>query len=500
MRVEMEPISVSDDQLVEGTRCGDRDAFAQIVRKYQSLICALTYSACGHLQTSEDLAQMTFVTAWSEMPKLQQPSKLKSWLCGIARNLAKNSLREQQYIPSAKAQGLDQIRDVLSEEPSPCEVAISKEEEAILWRTLSELPPTYRDPLVLFYRQHQSAGEVADALGLTEDAVHQRLSRGRMMLTERITRFVETTLSNTGPSKAFSLAVLSAIPVLTKTGKVASIGVATAKASATAAKATGLGALLQALMVFTPIAILGGYLGCKMGRDAGESISHKSVVTFWRIVALSLIAFVALPLLLTGLWIGFRVPIPKETVFAGLKIWLGILYSVILSALCFWLWQRRQKVLLPEITANRRKTTNKNRLAIWIVLSVIGAACLLVALFFDTNWNVQHLSTNEVRYFISDMSQKPVQFSILKTQQGNRRFWIQLRENGKVTKFSAPFDFSTLALINERGFTCPVYVQGRDYEVLGWPGYLLVFFCVFILAIGIAILLKQPRRKLSGRE
>lgn len=488
----MKPLPISDDQLVEQARGGDRDAFSLIVKKYQSLICALTYSTCGDLHASEDLAQMTFITAWSEMPKLQEPSKLKLWLCGIARNLAKNSFRKYQYAPIIKAQSLDTIRDLPAESPSPCDAVISKEEETILWQTISELPPMYREPLVLFYRQHQSAAEVADALDMTEDAVHQRLSRGRTMLTERIAKFVEKTLSNTGPSKAFGIAIMSAMPAAT-TGKAAGVGVTTIQAGATAAKATSLGALFQTIVMFTPVAILGGYLGQKMNRDIGGLIQQrKSVTRFWRIVAISFISFVGLPLFAAGLWIVFRVQIPKETVFTVLKIWCGILYGVVLSALGFWLWQRQKKNPAQPTAGNMQESTAQ-RLAIWVLIPIIGLACLLIAI--RPNWKVRQLSVDQVRQIVLDTGTTPVQYSILQSKRGNRSFRIQLREDGALTELSAPYDNSTLALIKERGFPCPIYVQGRDYEILGWPGYLLTFFCVFFLAVGIVILLKQLQMK-----
>lgn len=74
--------------LVARSRDGDRDAFAGIVARYQTLLCSLTFSICGNVHQSAQLAQETFVTAWRLLPKLDEPEKLKSWLCGIARNLA----------------------------------------------------------------------------------------------------------------------------------------------------------------------------------------------------------------------------------------------------------------------------------------------------------------------------------------------------------------------------------------------------------------------------
>ena len=141
--------AINDDaQLVELSRKGDRDAFARIVERYQSLVCALTYSASGNVQASEDLAQVTFITAWSQLKQLREPEKLKSWLCRIARNVATDSHRQQQRTPTANAEELDAN---LAEPETPRDRVISAEEQAILWRVLQDMPETYRELLVLFY-------------------------------------------------------------------------------------------------------------------------------------------------------------------------------------------------------------------------------------------------------------------------------------------------------------------------------------------------------------
>ena len=73
---------------------GNASAFEFLVRRYQSLVCAVAYSACGDLARSEDIAQETFWTAWRQRASLEQPDRLKAWLCGIARNLARNARRK----------------------------------------------------------------------------------------------------------------------------------------------------------------------------------------------------------------------------------------------------------------------------------------------------------------------------------------------------------------------------------------------------------------------
>ena len=151
----------NDAELVGESLSGNRDAFGQIVSRYQSLVCSLAYSATGSLGQSEDLAQETFVTAWKQLADLREPWKLRAWLCGITRNLIHNSLRRQERKPLHIAESLEFARELPSLAPSPPEQVISREEEAILWRSLEQIPEIYREPLILFYREHQSVEWVA---------------------------------------------------------------------------------------------------------------------------------------------------------------------------------------------------------------------------------------------------------------------------------------------------------------------------------------------------
>ena len=253
--------SNNDAELVRATLAGDREAFGQIVARYQALICTLSYNATGNLGQSEDLAQETFVTAWKQLAKLQDPEKLRSWLCGIARNLINNSLRKQKREPSHAAESIDELPETHSAEPLPVENTISKDEQAILWRSLEKIPETYRDPLVLFYREHQSVEAVAEKLDLTPDTVHQRLSRGRKLLAEEVMTFVESALTRTNPGQAFTVGVLAALPVtLASSAKAATVAAAAAKGGTTATGKSIL-TLLPGILFSPLLGFLFGALG-----------------------------------------------------------------------------------------------------------------------------------------------------------------------------------------------------------------------------------------------
>ena len=198
---------ITDAELVVTSLTGDREAFGRIVERYQRLLCSLAYSATGSLSESEDLAQEAFVDAWRQLRTLREPEKLRPWLCGILRFKVGRLRRSEKQEPVRRAEALELAEELPSGEEPAADLAMDKEEQAILWNALERVPELYREPLVLYYREHRSVEHVAVALDLTEDAVKQRLARGRKILQERVLSFVEGALSRSTPGRAFTLGV-----------------------------------------------------------------------------------------------------------------------------------------------------------------------------------------------------------------------------------------------------------------------------------------------------
>jgi RNA polymerase sigma factor (sigma-70 family) len=267
---------LDDVELVTRSRAGDRDAFGELVARYQALVCSLAYSATGSLTQSEDLAQETFLAAWRQLGSLREPAKLRSWLCGIARNLANNAARKNSRQPVHRSASLDAIAERAAEEPLPGEQAVTREEEELLWRAVERIPETYREPLVLFYREWQSVESVARALDLTEDAARQRLSRGRKLLESELAAFVESTLSRTAPGRAFTIGVLAALPAFALSAKAATVGAAAAKGSATGVSAGILSYLGAALGPV--IGMAGAYYGVKASLNSTRTPRERQFI------------------------------------------------------------------------------------------------------------------------------------------------------------------------------------------------------------------------------
>ena len=149
----------SDAQLIDACLDGDQEAFAQIVSRYQVLVCSIAFSFVRDVALGEDVGQEAFLIAWKKLGNLQDRSRLKPWLGQIARNCARASLRGKS-IPEATHEAPESLSRPTD---SPEQTAMDREEQQLVSQTLEQLPEQFREPLVLFYRQDQSVSEVANS-------------------------------------------------------------------------------------------------------------------------------------------------------------------------------------------------------------------------------------------------------------------------------------------------------------------------------------------------
>jgi RNA polymerase sigma factor (sigma-70 family) len=193
-----------ETKLLQASLAGDRDAFESIVEKYQSTICAITFSGTGRLEVSEELAQETFVNAWEHLHQLRDLKGFRFWLYSIARHALCNYHRRKKPVP------LDpDLEEITTQDPP--EILMRQEEQMMLEQAIMRLPVKYREPLVLFCRQQQSIRQVAAVLELSEATVRTRLHRARKLLREQVAERLEQVLKETGPRKDFTKAVMLAI-------------------------------------------------------------------------------------------------------------------------------------------------------------------------------------------------------------------------------------------------------------------------------------------------
>jgi RNA polymerase sigma factor (sigma-70 family) len=169
-----------DAGLVEAARRGSDAAFQRIVARHQQAVRAFLRRLGGDAAEADDLAQETFITAWSALDRFRGQSSLRSWLCGIAYRKRLGQRRGRRRAETRDAQFLAEAAR------SGGEGGGSADDRLDLARAMAELPLEQRAAVSLCLAADFSHAEAADALHLPLGTVKSHVARGRAKLLQAL--------------------------------------------------------------------------------------------------------------------------------------------------------------------------------------------------------------------------------------------------------------------------------------------------------------------------
>lgn len=164
----------SDSDLISAA-LKNRDAFAEIVRRYHARVFRHCLRIVSDYHAAEDLAQEAFVRAYLHLDRYDPEQKFLNWILKIATNLCLNSLRDRGQVPAARAVG----PELASRSESPAEVVGRR---SWLENLLARLAPVPRAVFVMFHQDSYSAPEIAEILDIPVGTVKTHLHRARLAL------------------------------------------------------------------------------------------------------------------------------------------------------------------------------------------------------------------------------------------------------------------------------------------------------------------------------
>lgn len=178
----------SDDILVSRIAGGQADAFTDLFRRRQSDVYRFVVHMTGLPALAEDVTQDVFVIVMREAAKYQPGrSTVPAWLCGIARNCARQRLERDRGLTGIWDQLPDNEADVPAVHPDPVGDLTRAERLDMLRRAVLALPLRYREVVVLCDLQELSYAEAADVVGCAIGTIRSRLHRARRLLAVRVT-------------------------------------------------------------------------------------------------------------------------------------------------------------------------------------------------------------------------------------------------------------------------------------------------------------------------
>ena len=163
--------------------------FSKLVGQYQALVYTVCYQLGQDHQTAQDLAQETFLAAYTHMDACP-PEHYKPWLARIAANKAKDHLKSAW----CRKVGLPG-EDAMPETPrpgappgpqSPEQAAVDRDEAAAIADLVRGLRQPYGPVARMYFLEERTVDEIASALGRPVKTVHTQLYRARQMLQRQI--------------------------------------------------------------------------------------------------------------------------------------------------------------------------------------------------------------------------------------------------------------------------------------------------------------------------
>ncbi|GIL05008.1 sigma-70 family RNA polymerase sigma factor [Betaproteobacteria bacterium PRO7] len=176
-----DPRALTDGECAAVAQGGDRDAFGELVRRYQDRLYRYVLRLVGQPDEAVELVQEAFVRAWQALPQWRPEAQWQTWLYRIASNVALDALRRRRIVEFAP---LEEDFDAASDEPDPQRRLELKQELEALAAGLAKLSHEHREILLLREQENMSYEEIGTVLGLSEGTVKSRLARARAALIE----------------------------------------------------------------------------------------------------------------------------------------------------------------------------------------------------------------------------------------------------------------------------------------------------------------------------
>lgn len=179
----------SSRDLVTRVCQGDPEAFRLIFERYSRPVIGFIYDMVSDRELAEELTQETFVRAFRGIRSMNPDTKLSTWLFGIAKNVARESLRARVRAQRHVDLEDESVLDLSDNNPVPVDRLLSKELNQLIRRSLEALDEDKRLVFTLKVFHQCSYEEIASITGFSLAKLKTDLHRARAEMRRRISRY-----------------------------------------------------------------------------------------------------------------------------------------------------------------------------------------------------------------------------------------------------------------------------------------------------------------------
>ena len=186
----------TDEELMNLCVEGSEEAFRELMRRFHPRIVNVVYRYINDPIRAEEIAQEVFVRVYIHRERYRRTARFSTWIFTIALNLTKNEIRHR--VRHSRLMSLDALTEMGSSVgfflrergKGPDEKLEESELQEVVNKAIVELPPKYRDAVILRDLEGLSYEEVSDILSIPGGTVRSRINRGRLILKKKLEPYV----------------------------------------------------------------------------------------------------------------------------------------------------------------------------------------------------------------------------------------------------------------------------------------------------------------------
>ncbi len=178
---------IDDKQLMKKTARGDRQAYGELVERYQRLAWHIAYRLVKNMEDAEEIAQEAFLKIFRNAKNYRPTAKFNTYLTRVVTRLCYDHWKKHRplsYDPQEQ-------NFVQNDQLTAVEGLEKQEVKSTVREAIDQLPHREKVAIILQHYEDFSYREIAQTLEITEKAVERVLARGRNRLKEKLIKLMD---------------------------------------------------------------------------------------------------------------------------------------------------------------------------------------------------------------------------------------------------------------------------------------------------------------------
>ena len=186
-----EHMKTRDEQLISAVLAGDISSYGIIVERYWTMAVALAISKINNVTEAEDIAQESFIKAYSHLNKLRRMDRFAGWLSKIVIQQCIDHSRRNAKVLSVSTLDTNAFDSFDSEFVFKSNPGLDDEHVSFIRKTVAKLPDKFKKVVIMRFTAGLTSAEIAKELGKRHGTVRTWLHRAYEILRKELTPFFE---------------------------------------------------------------------------------------------------------------------------------------------------------------------------------------------------------------------------------------------------------------------------------------------------------------------